>query len=376
MFEPITPTRFDQRFKYFLESQVQLFDNKPKEVYYKNTHKLEGLNALKFICALMVVAIHIPFTPSWFIGFIYKIAVPIFFMITGYFLIDSKGRLTINRIKQNIWKLLKITLGLNFIYFLIKFVLSEIELEFNIIKFIVLGTEFCDAFWYFNATIEALMILLILVYFNKTKFIPFLIVIGLLFNFSFGSYSYLIFENSNELNHLNISFNRFLSRNFFTMAIPFIYTGIWLRLRENPKQMNRTGKKIFLICILVVLLAAEHYWFLKSVGRSPNGELIIITPILAIIVFQFGRNIKIGTNFAKKLSRLGQYHSSNIYFFHLLIYSMLLIVLNKLDFNIPFEGLYLLPFDLILTLMFSFLINFLSSCVKNYSMKRSVVNIF
>ncbi len=53
----------------------------------EQTNRVEGLDSLKAICAFMVVCIHAPFPgkAGEYIVMLSAIAVPIFFMITGYF---------------------------------------------------------------------------------------------------------------------------------------------------------------------------------------------------------------------------------------------------------------------------------------------------
>ena len=71
-----------------------------------------GLDLLKAICAFMVVSIHSPF--PGLLGDIFiplaRIAVPIFFMITGYYYSHTKEH---KKEKKQIIKLLKLCVSAN-----------------------------------------------------------------------------------------------------------------------------------------------------------------------------------------------------------------------------------------------------------------------
>ena len=60
-------------------------------VHYKGQTELYGLQILKFLCALFVVQIHTPSGLRDLLVPVIRIAVPVFFMISGYFLPDSTG---------------------------------------------------------------------------------------------------------------------------------------------------------------------------------------------------------------------------------------------------------------------------------------------
>lgn len=74
------------------------------------------LNALKLLCAFMVAGIHIPFACNAYLNPVYRIAVPIFFLISGYFLIDGSGQLGTVRICRALKKSILLTIYANIVY--------------------------------------------------------------------------------------------------------------------------------------------------------------------------------------------------------------------------------------------------------------------
>lgn len=96
------------------------FDNKPHNIHRKVVGEIIPLYALKYVCAVMVVGIHLPFFANPVLLPVYRIAVPVFFMITGYFLVDSQGTLRAERIEKTLRKILLITLSVYAIYWIFK----------------------------------------------------------------------------------------------------------------------------------------------------------------------------------------------------------------------------------------------------------------
>lgn len=80
--------------------------------------KIPGLNVLKLLCAFFVVHIHVDCLYSECIYSIVRIAVPVFFMISGYFLCEDSGIIQIGHIKNIIKHLIPIIIFVNLIYFL------------------------------------------------------------------------------------------------------------------------------------------------------------------------------------------------------------------------------------------------------------------
>lgn len=81
--------------------------------------KITGLNVLKLLCAFFVVHIHVDCLYTDWVYSIVHIAVPIFFMISGYFLCDDTGVIQTGHIKKIIKHMIPVIIFVNLIYFLI-----------------------------------------------------------------------------------------------------------------------------------------------------------------------------------------------------------------------------------------------------------------
>ena len=122
------------------------------------------IDILKSICAFLVVCIHVPFPNIWgeYFTSLTRIAVPIFFMITGYFYTDIMKRH--GEIRQ-IRKIFKLVIEANIIYLAWKCFYSIIihNMDFfhntftlkNFLKFVLLNeSPFNGHLWYLGAIFE------------------------------------------------------------------------------------------------------------------------------------------------------------------------------------------------------------------------------
>ncbi|MBE6912891.1 MAG: hypothetical protein E7473_10240 [Ruminococcaceae bacterium] len=139
--------------------------------------RYNNIDALKALCAFLVICIHCPFPglAGEYVVALSRIAVPIFFMITGYFYKPEE-----NPEKRQIIKLLKIILLASVLYFswnliigITKFAaggkidsISEVFGIFNIksiLQMIFLNeSPFAGHLWYLNATVYVFLCLCIL----------------------------------------------------------------------------------------------------------------------------------------------------------------------------------------------------------------------
>lgn len=149
-----------------------------------------SLDTLKFICAILVICIHTP-QPLWLqpiIDPLQRCAVPIFFMISGYF---TYGANLDSKIRKRVIYILKI-FGISFLLYLLQHIIHSRSLDFiNIIlyniKTMILYNEvmFGCHLWYIPAYLYVLIIVWLV---NKYKLfqnlyyaVPPLLIAGLYF---------------------------------------------------------------------------------------------------------------------------------------------------------------------------------------------------
>lgn len=219
-------------------------------------HRNHGLDLTKTICAFMIICIHTPF--PGLLGKIIipltRIAVPLFFMITGYHYSITKER---KHEKKQLYKIFRLFVGANLLYFawfLLRTwisndsVITEIGKAFgvkSILKLILLNeSPFSGHLWYLGAI---LYVLLIIMFFerkwNRQKLYP-IVPFLLLTDIVFGKYSLLLFGQTIPY---------VLVRNFFCVGLPYFLIGDWLYTRNIRIKSDKSVLFIFVFAFTTLV---------------------------------------------------------------------------------------------------------------------------
>lgn len=215
-----------------------------------------NVDLLKAICSFMVVCIHIPFQGLW--GHIStalsRTAVPLFFMITGYYYTHTKEQ---HREKRQLKKMFQLLLGANLFFLwwpalrnliVNKTILPYLASQFNIqstLKFLLLNiSPLSGHLWYLGAILYVLLI----VYFfekiaNRQKLYP-LIPFLLLINLIFGRYSSVFLKQT---------ISNVWTRNFLFLGLPYFLLGDLIYTRKVTVK-SRTALVLALICASTIAI--------------------------------------------------------------------------------------------------------------------------
>lgn len=243
-----------------------------------------GLDFLKFICAFMVICIHKNF-PGW-IGSailpITRIAVPIFFMITGYFYSNTKKKCSE---KKQIVKIIRLCVEANALFFIWNIFHSLIagnsvtEYLYSLLniktwlKFVILNeSPFSGHLWYLCAV---LYVLVIIYYFEKRwdrKYLYPLIPLLLLTDLVFGKYSLLIWKRN---------FDYIYVRNFLFVGLPYFLLGDIIF--RTKKKYN--FKLLISLSIFFAITTLLERVVLGLYGLNAGRDHYISTTFLAICIF-------------------------------------------------------------------------------------------
>jgi len=241
-----------------------------------------GLDFIKYICSFMIVCIHAEYFGKSYFEPVTRFAVPVFFMVTGYFYssVVSHGR-ELAQIKKII-RLFIYTSILYFTWTILVLLADGLSLSdyFQSFKnpwlwfiFIFLNGSFLsEHLWY----IHALLYVLIIIYFfdrrscrkRLYKLIPFL----LLGNVVLGNYSIALFGQS---------FLLVCSRNFLFFGLPFFLLGDYFR-HSGTGAGNRSLLMVLILSVITSEL--ENILLLKS-GALYVSDCFISTPFMACSLF-------------------------------------------------------------------------------------------
>lgn len=291
----------------------------PGTLFYRSNCEIPGLQILKFICALFVIQIHTESLIKPYVLPLCRIAVPIFFIISGYFLLNKDGKLNEIKILHVLWKIIKITLIANAVYIvflLLTCVLHPERFEEQFLSVtlkgwigaIAIGDKFSGPLWYLTAYIEALIILYVVVKLRWTNLLPIILVGGLALNLIIGKYSFI---------YRDTGFPLFLSRNVIGIGLPCLIIGMAIRRLEHLLP----SIKIIVISIIIIgiLLMCENYILSgKVMGIKNSGDITLFTVPLAIPIFVIFLKMSHYPRL-EPLANLGRVHSLNMYLYHILV---------------------------------------------------------
>lgn len=326
---------------------------------FKLNNRILGIDFLKYICSFLVICIHMPFPNRLGVLFtpITRVAVPIFFIITGFFYTHIQSK---HKTKQFIYKIFKLSVISNSVYFLIKLIINRnllinfFDNIFNIktlLKFAIFNeSPFEIHLWYLGA----LFYVLIIVYFFESKYdrkylYP-LIPILLLADLIFGKYSLLIFKQE---------FPYILVRNFLFVGLPYFLIGdLIYKNRDKIKKLD-AKITIYAIYFFTFTTLAERIC-LGYFNINTTRDHYISTTFLAIVIILFVLKLNFIPNnlLINKLSLWGCKYSMFIYIIHPLFIYIMNNIIRKVDtyscINIiyPYIGPFII---LIISTLFSYI---------------------
>lgn len=329
---------------------------------YKS-QSINSLYLLKFLAASLIVLIHVP-TIKYLLP-ISRLAVPCFFMISGYFLYDQDHLIISIKIKKAIKKILILSIKIHIIYLIVVGLFNYFydgntrirlyDLDFwaklllygDSIPFYKYGNK---VFWYLTAYIETLIIIFYFNYKGWLKYIFILIPIGLLTNLVLGRYSFLF----------GGPYSYLLRCNFFTMGIPFVLLGMMLKSPSSLNTfMSKTDNKTILLLTITALFisAIEYYYQANILHLRQIGDLNLFTIPAAIGIMMIAlKNQDVHPN-AAVLVYLGKYCSTNIYLYHILIFfslNFLFLLTHHRFLNVINGYIGVLFLSIIISLLFHF----------------------
>lgn len=271
--------------------------------------EIQSLYVLKALSAFFVVLIHFPLSCQALITPVIRTAVPVFFIISGYFLVASDGSISKDKVKRGIVKMIKYVLLYNCLFVVFNYLFYGYATVYDELKWLlataVLASPFGYHLWYLTAYLQVLIYLYVAMYI-KRKFMfqvaPFLYLVGVVL-MAWPGISIL------------------LGRNFMFLGIPCVLAGIYLRRHESAIMswfMPRRRK---------VLLAAFFLTYLEyalRLGASINyGDFGLLTLPFSCILFLFSISFDKAV-FPQWLVSIGKKYSLDIFIYHVMVGALLL----------------------------------------------------
>ena len=300
-----------------------------------------GLDLLKAVCAFLVICIHSPFpgmagatvTP------LTRIAVPLFFMITGYYYSRTKER---GRETKQIKKILLLLLFSNLLYLLwdvwklflrresIAAYFGKVFSGTSLVKFALFNiSPFSIHLWYLGAILYTLLIVFLFEKkWDRRRLYP-LIPVLLLADIVFGKYSLLIFGRSLPYYYV---------RNFLCVGLPYFLLGDLLYRREIKAA---PGTSLVLMLVFACTSLAERF-LLGHFQLNGERDHYISTTFYAVFAFLLAVHYetKSSRGWLKPLYRIGSELSKDIYILHPIFIVAMHTIIKFISRYIPLENIY------------------------------------
>ena len=267
----------------------------------KKKQRIESLYILKAICAYFVVYIHMNGNHPLLMPII-GIGTPCFLSITGYLLYsadrDRERTKCITWAKKTFW----LAVSCNLLYLLAYYANGDdklfTSLSFHVRNFFF-GNQVSGHLWYLTAMWQALLVLSLII-----RYVPRLInVLPFLFLVAYFLRVYW------EPFHPGLGEFR---NNFLVTSLPFLATGYLVRKYEELllKKIN------VIVCVLVTLLVAyAEFFFRKHFGIRYSYFLLTSYPLVVCLMLTCAQYKKFTI---PGFGKIGQFHSPNVYYFHIL----------------------------------------------------------
>lgn len=316
--------------------------------------KKVNIDVYRFIATLMVVAIHIYPLVSFNEDFdyivtrvIFRIAVPLFLMITGYFVL-GKSQENKNTIKDYTFKIIKLYL-ISILIFLTLNIYNGYFKDFDIVlvlkDFLFNGTFY--HLWYFSSLLLGLWIVYFLI--KKLDIKKTFVIVSILYIIGlFGDSYFGLIKNFNILSSFyKVIFNLFdYTRNGLFYTPIFLYIGYLFSIK-NIKVGNK--KNIFFILLFLILLIIEGSLLYYYEIPRHTSMYIFLVPLSFFIFNHVISNLN-GSN--KNLRNI----SSWIYILHPFFIAIFHFISEKVDFPLFHNSLVSYIFVVILTIVFILII--------------------
>lgn len=290
--------------------------------------RLKNLDNIKFFAAFLVICIHVSYQEGGIIiRSIYRVAVPLFVLITGYFFPVLLKR---NKSKEFLKKIIILTISSSVFYFITNFFVfhsNPIPINWqSICDFIFLnqGIPYTAMhLWYLNALIYTILIAILCQnYLYKLYYlIPILFILGYIISSITTHYLYY--------------------RNFIFVTLPYFLTGHYIQYhKEKISRFIKDTyqyKFILLFFIETILLGIEIFIYQKHM-LPVHRDFYFMTFPMALTIF-ISALFVFPDKEIRFITYIGQKYSTGIYIFHIFTIETLSYFTLRI-FDIKFRELY------------------------------------
>lgn len=307
-----------------------------------------NIDILRLICSFLVITLHYPL-PGRFGDIelvLARAAVPVYFMISGYFIYDNDRQKCEKKIIKQI-KYIGVLCIYSIVFYLIynlfyamsagrtvkEYIYSLLIIK-NILKAVILNhSSVCVILWFMYSLLYATLSMYLINKYNLYKVVYTLIPVLLGANLFFGCYSLFTIQTSLQPEYI---------RNFWLTGLPYYLTGNYMGSHKLPKI-----KKKWYIGLFVGLYMVQRMeiMFLAKLRMESYYEHFIGTILIAFALFLFAVSYPGKKNL---ISRLGRKYSFYIYILQMAIGGIIL----KIYPACRYSAIYIFIIGLIISIIY------------------------
>ena len=313
-------------------------------------HKNLTFFSAKIFACFFVVCLHINFPGriGQLITLFARFAVPLFFMITGYYTVcDDKNKMS-EKIDKRLKKIVNLTLTSFIFYFILNILINvkngtmgnyilQIKNYANILKFLLLNWTTpvigVGHIWYLFALVYILLILKKVNKYNlykKSYIVSILIIVGI-----------YIWELIDSYYKLGVS--QIYYRNAWLMGFSFFMLGHLMKVKEDKFLLS--NKKLIIFSIITITSVLVLLCYEPKIINGDNC-LYLFNILTNIFIFV----IAINKNNISLFSRAGELDSGNIYIIH---YAIIILCGNTIsNFDGRFSPIYIFGISYLLSIFY------------------------
>lgn len=283
-----------------------------------------AFDCIKCIAAFLVVCIH--YAPINSFGDMYfnaicRVAVPLFFLVTGYYYDSMKES---GKLKSYIIRIIKVTFFTSLFYLTVFTVtqyldsnLTEWLSEVFSFKKIVMWLVFNEYpvvghLWYLYALIYALIANVVADKCRAGNYLLYIAIATLILNIIIN----------------NVGYGAIYARNWALLGLPFVILGRMLyRKRDRIVEMNVRTWIFFLIVVVCLILLFFERLLLQRLDILFSDLYVCVIPIVLSVAVLAIKNPNFGEH--SYLALVGKKYSSEIYVYHIFIGLGVLALLSK-----------------------------------------------
>lgn len=265
------------------------------KVIRQTSKQYNSIDIMKFICSILIICIHTlplvsvnPLLDDILVGILSRIAVPLFFISSGFLFYNKIGEDELNNkiiFLNYLKRIIQLYVGWSLVYFILYMINGSIDFNtINLFKKIFI-TGIALQLWYFPALIFSISLMYIIS--KKVKINKVYIYLSIPL-YLFGMLGTTYYSLLDKTPYIKDIMSRYINifettRNGLFFGFIFIIIGAYLSKEDNKINFKKDAT---ILVISVVLLMVEAIFISKFTVNIYGRDMFIFLPLVAAYSFK------------------------------------------------------------------------------------------